>query len=179
MRLEVYFHPPCPQKNNGGSFDLIRFADKITSGFSMMTTNFDLIHKYDRSNAFGKLIGMDYKIISEGEVSYHLTIQEKHLATPLSAHGGLIATLVDSALGVAALSAVCSQNKVVSTVEYKTNFLAPVFLGDQLVATGKVIQKGKRILISECEVLCVNRENKLIAKAIGTFNAYDAAKAGY
>ncbi len=145
----------------------------------MNPIDLDLIHKYDQHNAFGKLIGIEFEIIGAGEVNYHLTIEEKHMATPLSAHGGLIAALVDSALGVAALSAVWSENKVVSTVEYKTNFLAPVFLNDILVAKGKVIQKGKRLLISECEVRCVNRENKLIAKAIGTFNAYDAAKAGY
>ena len=138
-----------------------------------------LIDKYIKGNHFGKLIGMDFKIIADGEVEYRLQIGTQHLATPMAAHGGVIAALVDAALGVAALSAVHAQNKVVSTLEYKLNFLSPALLGDQLRATGKVIQMGKRIVISECEVTCSSRENKLIAKAIGTFNSYDAAKAGY
>jgi uncharacterized protein (TIGR00369 family) len=138
-----------------------------------------LIEKYIQNNFFGKLVGMDFKIITEGEVDYYLTITKDHLATPHAAHGGVIATLADSALGVAGLSAVYKENKVVSTVEYKVNFLAPALLGDRLIAKAKIDQKGKHLLIISCEIFCVNRANALIAKSIGTFNAYDAGKAGY
>ncbi|MGZ3899899.1 MAG: PaaI family thioesterase [Bacteroidia bacterium] len=138
-----------------------------------------LIEKYKQYNFFSKLIGMDFKIISDGVVEYHLTIQKDHLATPNAAHGGAVASLVDAALGVAGLSIVYKENKVVSTVEYKINFLSPVLLNDKLVAKAKVEQRGKRILVSSCDVFCINRENKIIAKALGTFNAYDATKAGY
>ena len=138
-----------------------------------------LIEKYIENNHFGKLIGMDFKIISDGNVEYHLKIKKEHLATPNSAHGGVISTLVDGALGVAGLSAVYKENKVVSTVEYKINFLSPVFLNDELKAVGKVEQQGKRILIISCDVIVVNRKNIFAAKALGTFNAYPAEKAGY
>ncbi|MDZ4665120.1 MAG: PaaI family thioesterase [Bacteroidota bacterium] len=138
-----------------------------------------LIEKYIQHNNFGALLGMDFKIISEGEINYFITITKDHLATPSSAHGGVISALVDAALGVCALSAVYKENKVVSTVEYKINFLSPALLNDELVAHAKVLQKGKRILITECTIMCNNREQKLIAKAMGTFNAYDANKAGY
>ncbi len=122
---------------------------------------------------------MNFKVVSEGLVEYSLVIKKEHLATPHAAHGGLIAALVDGALGVAGLSAVYKENKVVSTVEYKINFLSPALLNDALIATGKVEQKGKRLLIISCDVICVNRENKLIAKALGTFNSYASDKAGY
>ncbi|MBA3664312.1 MAG: PaaI family thioesterase [Bacteroidetes bacterium] len=138
-----------------------------------------LIEKYIENNFFGKLVGMDFEIVNEGEVNYFLTIQQKHLATPHAAHGGVISALIDGALGVAGLSKVCNENKVVSTVEYKLNFLSPALLNDQLTAKAKVEHCGKRLLIITCDVICTNRENKLIAKAMGTFNAYDATKAGY
>lgn len=138
-----------------------------------------LIEKYIANNHFGKLIGMDFKIINDGNVDYYLTISKTHLATPNSAHGGVIASLVDAALGVAGLSMVYKENKVVSTVEYKTNFMNPALLNDELKAVAKVEQRGKRILIISCDVFATNRNNTLIAKALGTFNAYDAAKAGY
>lgn len=138
-----------------------------------------LIEKYNSQNHYGRLIGMDFTIVKAGEVNYKLIISEKHLATPLSAHGGLISSLVDAALGVAGLSAVYEENKVVSTIEYKLNFLNPALLNDELLAKAKVEQKGKRILIISCDVFAVNRKNLVIAKALGTFNSYDAVKAGY
>jgi uncharacterized protein (TIGR00369 family) len=138
-----------------------------------------LIEQYIQDNYFGKLLNMDFKIIKDGEVEYYLTIKKEHLATPHAAHGGAVSALVDAALGVAGLSCVYKENKVVSTIEYKLNFLSPAFLNDQLVATARVEQQGKRLLVISCNVTCNNRENKIIAKALGTFNAYDAAKAGY
>lgn len=138
-----------------------------------------LIEKYIENNHFGKLIGMNFTIIESGVVEYEVTLNQNHLATPNAAHGGLISSLVDAALGVAGLSAVHTDNKVVSTVEYKINFMNPALLNDQLKAIAKVEQKGKRLLIISCDVVVTNRNNLLIAKALGTFNAYDAAKAGY
>lgn len=139
----------------------------------------NLLEKYITNNHFGKFIGMDFKIISDGVVEYYLTINKTHLATPNSAHGGVIAALVDGALGVAGLSKVYKENKVVSTVEYKTNFMNPALINDTLKAVAKVEQQGKRILIASCDVYATNRNNIIIAKSLGTFNAYDAAKAGY
>ena len=144
-----------------------------------MQGNLQLIEKYIESNQFGRLIGMQFTIIEPGLIHYTLTVKKEHLATPKSAHGGLISALIDGALGVAGLSAVYEENKVVSTIEYKLNFLNPVFLNDELTAIAKVEQKGKRILIISCDVFCTNRNNLIIAKALGTFNAYDAVKAGY
>lgn len=138
-----------------------------------------LLEKYIENNLFGKLIGMDFEIVSEGNVNYYLTISQNHLATPHAAHGGVISSLVDGALGVAGLSCVYKENKVVSTIEYKINFLSPAHINDKLVAKAKVEQKGNRILIISCEVYCVNKKNSLLAKALGTFNAYSAEKAGY
>ncbi len=145
----------------------------------MSNINDTLIDKYRQANHFGRLVSMDFKVVAEGQVDYFLTVKEEHLATPHAAHGGVVAALVDAALGVAGLSAVHTQNKVVSTIEYKLNFLAPALLNDELLARAKVEQKGNRILVISCDVFCVNRNNKLIAKSLGTFNAYDAAKAGY
>lgn len=138
-----------------------------------------LIEKYIQNNYFGKLLGMEFTILSDGKVENRITIKKEHLATPNAAHGGVVSALVDGALGVTGLSAVYKENKVVSTIEYKINFISPAFLNDELVATAQVEQKGKRILMISCDVICTNRQNKLMAKALGTFNAYDSVKAGY
>ena len=138
-----------------------------------------LIEKYIKQNHFGKLIGMHFEIIEEGRITYFLKVKKEHLATPKAAHGGVIASLADAALGVCGLSAVHHENKVVSTVEYKIHYLSPALLNDELTADAEVLKKGKRLLTIECTIKAANRKNEIIAKAIGTFNAYDAAKAGY
>lgn len=137
----------------------------------------ELILKYIEHNQFGFLLGMDFKILEKGTVNYHLNIESKHLATPRAAHGGAIAGLMDAALGVAALSAVCEQGKVVSTLEMTTRFHAPALLNDKLVAESKTVTVGNRILVVEARVY--NADRKLVASGSGTFNAYPKEKAGF
>lgn len=136
-----------------------------------------LIVKYNNSNRFGDLLGIEFTILDKGKVEYTVQINTDLLATEIAAHGGLIATLCDGALGIAALSCVVEDNNVVATVEMGVKYLKPVLLNDQLQAKGEVIKAGKRILFSEAKVY--NQRNELVATATGTFNAYPSEKAGY
>lgn len=136
-----------------------------------------LLVKYNELNHFGRLIGMDYEIHEPGQLSYFLDVDEQLLATPSALHGGAIAAFCDAILGVGALSFVCQNNKVVSTVEMKVNFLNPALLGDRLIGTSKVIKAGNRLIFMEAQIH--NQAKELIATASGTFNAYPAEKAGY
>jgi len=82
----------------------------------------------------------------------------------------MLAAMMDGVLGVAALSLSASENKLVSTVEFKINYFKPVHLSDNLTGYGRVDHKGKRIIISSGEIYNQNKE--LVAKGMGTFNAY-------
>jgi acyl-CoA thioesterase len=135
----------------------------------------ELLERYKSTNSFRDTLGMELGNIEKGSASYELTIQKKHLATPIAAHGGVIAALVDSAMGVTALSVVIDSNRVVSTVELKVSYLKPVFEGDHLKCTGEVLNQGNRLIYVECSV--VNQKGQLVARANGTFNAYPAEKA--
>jgi uncharacterized protein (TIGR00369 family) len=134
----------------------------------------NLIELYNSTNHFGRFMDMDYTIVKPGEVDYKLKIKENLLATKEAAHGGALAAFMDAILGVASLSAVADEGKLVATIEFKINYLKPALLGDSLIGKGKVLQKGKRILITEGEIF--NQKNELIAKAIGTFTSYQANK---
>jgi uncharacterized protein (TIGR00369 family) len=138
-----------------------------------------LIDQYIKQNLFGESLGMKFEVKEPGLVHYYLKIEKQHLATPNAAHGGVISALMDGLLGVTGLSAVEQENKVVSTIEFKINYLAPALLHDELLGIGKIEQKGNRILVVSGDIICKNRNNQTIAKAIGTFNAYPAEKAGY
>lgn len=132
---------------------------------------------YIQNNHYGRLLNMDFSIIEPGLVEYTMKIQQEHLATPLAAHGGSIASLLDATLGVGAFSAVCIEDKVVSTIDMALTFLSPAFLNDTLTARSTVLKKGKRLLFMEAEVR--NQNGVLIAKGSATMNAYPKEKAGY
>jgi uncharacterized protein (TIGR00369 family) len=136
-----------------------------------------LIQTYIQNNRFGDLLGMQFSILAPGKVEYRLEIGDEHLATPFAAHGGVISGLLDATLGVGALSAVCEENQVVSTVEMKVSFFRPVMRGDALIAHSTILQKGKRILFAEA--IIHNQNKELVAKATGTLNRYPKEKAGY
>jgi uncharacterized protein (TIGR00369 family) len=106
-----------------------------------------------------------------------MEVKPKHLATPIAIHGGVLSAMMDAVLGVGALSASCHDGKLVSTVEFKINYLAPARLGDILEGRGCVLQKGNRLIIAEGDIF-LKGTDKLIAKGMGTFSAYPIEKSG-
>jgi uncharacterized protein (TIGR00369 family) len=136
-----------------------------------------IIKKYIEYNNFGRHLGLHFNIVEPGVVQHYLTITKEHLATPQAAHGGVLSAMMDAVLGVAALSLVCVDLKIVSTVEFKLNYLNPALLGDELSGESFIEQKGNRIIVVSGTIKAANR-NVIISKGIGTFNAYPAAKVG-
>lgn len=141
-----------------------------------MTSNL-LLNKYIETNNFGRLLGMHFEVISPGTAHYFLKIEEKHLATPLAAHGGCTAALLDATMGVGALSLVYDNHQAVATLELKVTFLKSVALHDQLTAKSIVMKDGKTLIFMEAEVY--NSKNQLIAKSSGTFTVLNAERSGY
>ena len=83
----------------------------------------DLIEIYHKTNHFGNENGMKLTIIEPGHIEYRMEILKKHLATQKAAHGGVMAAFMDGVLGVAALSEVKDEGKLVATVEFKINYI--------------------------------------------------------
>lgn len=131
-----------------------------------------VLEKYNEVNTFGKVMGMQLEVITPGEIEYRMRVKHDHLSNPLAAHGGAVSALMDGVLGVAALSLAVEQNKLVSTVEFKINYFAPIKPGDMLVGRGKVVFAGNRLMSSEGTVICENRKGITVCKGLGTFNAY-------
>jgi uncharacterized protein (TIGR00369 family) len=134
-----------------------------------------IIEAYKQSNVFGNNLGMVLKSADKNGVNYQMQINETHMATPLNAHGGVVASLMDGTLGVAALAHAVDRNHVVSTIEFKVNFIAPVLNGDILNAKGVVVHAGNRIIV--CEGSISNQRDEIVAKGTGTFNSYPVEKA--
>lgn len=131
-------------------------------------TIFKSINKYDLDN------GLHFEIHSPGLITYKMKITEKHLSSPDTAHGAAIAGFMDCVLGLSALSEAITRNSLTSTVEFKINFIKPVKIGQEITGQGKVVHKGKSLIISSAEIK--NEAGELVAMGQGTFNLYPFTK---
>lgn len=83
------------------------------------------------------------------------------------AHAALTFALGDTAAGYAALSVMSAETEVM-TAEIKINLLAPG-QGDRLIARGRVLKPGKRLVVVASEVFAeTDGQEKLIAVLQGT-----------
>ena len=130
-----------------------------------------IIAFYNGTNAFGRFMGMELIKVEPGDIEYSMELTEDHLATPTFAHGGSLSALMDGILGVAALSAVAEEGKMVATIEFKINYLAPAEVGQKVIGAGKVLHKGSRLLVTEGKI--TDSKGVVVASATGTFRAYD------
>jgi len=138
--------------------------------------NHPVIRGYNEWNKFGELLGMTFRILEAGKVEYYLNIGPEHLATPKAAHGGVQAALLDAALGVAALSAVCTEGKVVATVSLSVQYLRPALTGDELTVKANVLKKGRSLVFTEGHIF--NQHGDCLATAQASMNAYPTTKLG-
>jgi uncharacterized protein (TIGR00369 family) len=79
-------------------------------------------------------------------------------------HGGVLASLADTAAAFATRTLIGRDDKLV-TLEMKINYLAPV--QSDMKALGKVIHKGRRTVIIEVEVK--DKKGTLCAKVLTTY----------
>ena len=92
-------------------------------------------------------------------------------------HAGLTFSIGDSAAGYAALSLMPEDQEVV-TSEMKINLLAPA-QGDHLVAEGRVIRSGRRLMTVQADVYAVKGETRHhIAVLLGTMVPVPLSHAG-
>lgn len=79
-------------------------------------------------------------------------------------HAGLTFALADTAAGYAALT-LMPEGREVMTVEAKINLLAPA-LGDRLVARGRVLRAGRRLVVVTAEVSAVAGDAEVVVAVL-------------
>ena len=118
-----------------------------------------LNQKYEK-NSFVNLLHMQIVAAREGEIELSMPIQaEIHTNLYGVAHGGSLASLADTAMGIAC----ATFGKRVVTLEMNINFLRGVPIQPAI----RVIHNGSRTIVTECDIY--DEENQLMAKARGTF----------
>ena len=112
------------------------------------------------------LMGFDIEEVGEGRVIFGVEPQEYHYNPIGMVHGGLAATLLDSAMGCAVHS-LLPEGRAYTTLELKVNFVRPLKHDTGRVqAIGKVIHLGGKVATAEGSL--IDRAGKLYAHATTT-----------
>ena len=112
------------------------------------------------------LLGMWISEVSEGRVVFASEAAEYHYNPLGTVHGGVMATLLDSAMGCAVQSTL-SAGTSYTTLELKVNYLRPVTTKTgMLYCEGKVIHVGGRIATAESRL--TDADGKLYAHGTTT-----------
>jgi uncharacterized protein (TIGR00369 family) len=113
------------------------------------------------------LLGCEIESVEEGKVVFALDPGERHYNPFGVLHGGVAASLFDSALGCAVQS-VLPQGRSAPTMELHINYIRPVTVGTgRIRCSGEIVHVGKRSAIAEGRL--VDKDGKLYAHATGTF----------
>jgi acyl-CoA thioesterase len=123
------------------------------------------IRQLAREMPFYNHLGMHLTRLGTGRAEIRINVTRRLTQDAGVAHGGVAATLIDSAVGLA-LYTMLDAEEFITTVELKVNFTAPAQLG-LLKASGQIIHKGKRIAVGEAEVK--DQKKRLIAKGLVTY----------
>ena len=112
--------------------------------------------------------GMDVVAVGPGTVTFRCRPDESHYNPIGTVHGGLVCTLLDSALGCATHTTLPAGSGYTS-IEIKVNYLRPVTVtaaGGALICRGRVTKPGRRVAFAEGEV--VDSQGKVVATASGS-----------
>jgi len=117
------------------------------------------------------LLGMTLAEVEHGRAVFTLTPDES-MFNPIGAvHGGIVCTLLDSALGCA-LHTTLPAGRGYTSVEIKVSYLKAVRPASGLLtATGRVVRSGARVGFTEGEV--TDASGAIVATATSTLLLFD------
>ena len=124
-----------------------------------------LAERDGHAGPFGWLLGYHYVEAGPGHARCVLDVAEPHLNPSGVAHGGILCTLADAAMGAAVYWMLEPDQRCV-TAELKVNYLKPVPPG-LITAGATVVQKGNRLAVVTAEIH--DAAGDMVGVALGTF----------
>lgn len=112
------------------------------------------VHDYFRRIGFTAHIGAKIAELAPGRCVLRMEFRPELGQQHGYFHGGIVATLADTACGHAGLTLMEADQGLI-TVEYKINFLAPAE-DKVLEARGQVIRPGRRLFICRSDVVGID-----------------------
>ena len=117
---------------------------------------------------FAKLLGIEVDSVEPGHAVLSMKLRDDLMRNNAIAHGGAIATLIDSAMAIA-IMALLDENERTVTVDLTIHYLRPLSEGTTR-ASARVVRAGRRVITVSAELF--DHNEKLSATAISTYLRY-------
>jgi uncharacterized protein (TIGR00369 family) len=118
----------------------------------------------EASGGFAGRLGVRVEDADDGSSRIAFEVTDEHLNPAGTLHGGVLATLVDTAMGTAVRTAT-GDDDVPATSQLTVTYLRPGTTGP-LEVTARVRTKGEHLTVCEAEV---EQDGKAIGHAVATF----------
>jgi uncharacterized protein (TIGR00369 family) len=116
------------------------------------------------ANSFVDQLGVYGRTADDGTAELELDATDEHLNEAGTVHGGVLATLVDTAMGQAVRSST-GEHDVPATSQLTVTYLRPGKPG-HLRATGRVSTQGEHLTVCEADV---EQDGRTLVHAVATF----------
>jgi uncharacterized protein (TIGR00369 family) len=130
----------------------------------------DVLKLMEEHSPFNRLLGIRGESVEPGRVVMTLPPRHDLVGDPRrpALHGGVVATLMDTAGGAAAWSSLVAGESV-STVDLSVDYLEPAGLGAPLRAEAILLRKGNRV----CHVrVSVTQGDVVVAEGRGVYSIH-------
>jgi uncharacterized protein (TIGR00369 family) len=114
---------------------------------------------------FARLLGIEVDSVEPGHAVLSMKLRDDLMRNNGIAHGGAIATLIDSAMAIA-IMALLEENERTVTVDLTIHYLRPISEGTAR-ASARVVRAGRRVITVSAELF--DHNEKLSATAISTY----------
>lgn len=114
---------------------------------------------------FARLLGMELGELRRGAATLHIEAREELKRNRGILHGGVVASLADTAAAFAVLT-LSEQGQATTTIDLTVHYLRPLAAG-RATARARVLRAGKRILVISVDVL--DEGQALAATALTSF----------
>ena len=109
---------------------------------------------------FAELLGIEFVSAAPDRVVAQMTVREDLCTRPEVLHGGAVMAFADT-LGATGTIVNLPEGAGTTTIESKTNFVAPAPVGTRLVGEATPIHRGRRTMIWQTRVS--TSEGRLVA----------------
>ncbi len=130
--------------DKGNPADLTEFRDKV------------------EKEPVGAFFGIKLLDLAPGHAKVSMMLRPEYLTFNGYIFGGIITSIADQAFACATNS----MGRPSIATQFNVHFIAASAPGDELIAEGRVLRKGRRVDV--CEIEVTNQDGKLIARATGT-----------
>lgn len=119
-------------------------------------------------SGFAAHLGLDLLQYQQAQTVIAVTVQPHHLNQAGNLHGGVIASLADTAMGMSGTwHADPEQWRLALTLSLNINYMASTPPGTEVRAVARTRGGGVKIFMASCDLL--DAEDRLLASAEGVF----------